>query len=271
MAQISKALPVRWLLVTFAAVLLGPVLVLAAVALSGFATSERTRYVNEGREAARQIAADVDRELSRMQTAAQALATSPFIPSGDYEAFQRQASEFLRTWAPDDPTSYAVILRDLTGQQLANTGQVWGTPLIRVERDVDRVVVTTKRPQVQDLFFSASAGRPAVTVRAPVLKDGEVTHVISIRLEPKRIAELLRTQSLPAMWNSAVIDNNSRVIARQPHHERFIGAQATEDFRRNAVGDEGTWVGTNLEGIRVLAAYARSELSGWRIVVGTPM
>ena len=271
MAPIPKDLPVRWFLVAFAAVLLGPVLGLAVVALSQSATSERTRYVNEGREAAQQIAADVDRELSRVQTAAQALATSPLIASGNYEAFHRQASEFLRTWAPDDPASYAVILRDLNGQQLMNTGQTWGTPLMKVERDVDRLVVTNKQPQVQDLFFSASAGHLAVTVRVPVLKDGEVTYVLSIRLEPKRIAQLLQAQELPAQWNMAVIDNNDRVVARWPHHERFIGAQATEDFRRNAVGNEGTWVGTNLEGIRVLAAYARSELSGWRIVVGTPV
>src|SRR5919206_1905672 len=144
MAQIVKALPVRWLLVTFAAVLLGPVLVLAAVALSGFATSERTRYVNEGREAARQIAADLDRELSRVQAAAQALATSRLIQNGNYEGFQEQASEFLRTWAPDEPKTYSVILRTLNGQQLVNTRLPWGTPLPQVERDTDRLVVTTK-------------------------------------------------------------------------------------------------------------------------------
>jgi hypothetical protein len=54
----ANRLSVRWLLVAFAAVLLGPVLAIAAVALSYQANSERTRYENEGREAAWQIAAD---------------------------------------------------------------------------------------------------------------------------------------------------------------------------------------------------------------------
>src|ERR671926_509849 len=160
---------IRWLLVAFAAVLLGPVLAIAAVAFS---------Y----------------------------LATSPLIANGDYEAFQRQASEFIRTWAPKGSDGYAVILRDLDGQQLINTRLPWGTPLPEVERDIDKLVITTKRPQVQDLFFSTSANHFMIAVRVPVLKDGEVTHVLSLALEPARIAELLRDQPLPAGWNRSVFD-----------------------------------------------------------------
>src|ERR671933_226900 len=266
-----KGLSVRWFLAAFATILLTPVLVLAAVALSQYAASERDRYVGEGRKAARDIAADLDRELSRAQTAAQALATSRLIQSGNYEGFQEQASEFLRAWTPDEPNAYSVILRDLNGQQLVNTRLPWGTPLPKVERDADRLVITTKRPQVQDLFFSTSANRLVIAVRVPVLKDGEITHVLSLALEPTRIAELLRDQQLSAEWSRAVFDRNDRIVARWPEHERFLGAQATETLRRNAVGDEGTFISTNLEGVPVLAAYARSELSGWRAVVGVPL
>src|ERR671933_1483500 len=266
-----KGLSVRWFLAAFATILLTPVLVLAAAALSQYAASERDRYVGEGRKAARDIAADLDRELSRAQTAAQALATSRLIQAGNYEGFQEQASEFLRTWVPDEPNAYSVILRDLSGQQLANTRLPWGTPLPKVERDVDRLVITTKRPQIQDLFFSTSANRLVIAVRVPVLKDSEVTHVLSLALEPTRIAELLRDQQLSAEWNRAVFDRNDRIVARWPEHERFLSAQATETLRRNAVGDEGTFISTNLEGVPVLAAYARSELSGWRAVVGIPL
>src|SRR5919199_2848424 len=166
-----KAAPsVRVVLTAFATVLLAPVLVLAAVALSQYATSERIRYMEEGRKAAHDIAADLDRELGRVQAAAQALATSRLIQAGNYEGFQEQASEFLRTWAPDEPNAYSVILRDLNGQQLVNTRLPWGTPLPKIERDADRLVITTKRPQVQDLFFSTSANRLVIAVRVPVLK-----------------------------------------------------------------------------------------------------
>jgi F0F1-type ATP synthase membrane subunit b/b' len=63
-----KASPsVRLFLVVFAAILLASVLVLAAVALLQYAASERTRYVEEGRKAAHDIAADLDRELGQAQ------------------------------------------------------------------------------------------------------------------------------------------------------------------------------------------------------------
>jgi hypothetical protein len=193
------------------------------------------------------------------------------ITNGDYEAFQRQASEFIRTWAPVGSDGYAVVLRDLDGQQLINTRLPWGTPLPKIARESDRFVVATKRPQVQDLFWSVSADRQLIAVRVPVFKDGETTHVLSLALEPRQIAELLRTQPLPATWNRTVFDKNERAVARWPAYERFVGTLATENLRRNAVGNEGTLVSTNFEGVPVLVAYARSELSGWRTIVSIPL
>src|SRR5918911_3199046 len=262
---------VRLFLVAFATVLLAPVLVLAAVALSQYAASERDRYVGEGRKAARDIAADLDRELSRAQTAAQALATSPLLASGDDEAFQQQALGFLRTWVPDEPNAYSVILRDLNGQQLVNTRLSWGTPLPQVERDTDRLVITSKRPQVQDLFSTISSGHSVIGIRVPVFRDGQVTHVLSLALEPGRIAKLLQDQGLPDTWNRTVFDRNDRTVARWPEHERFLGMLASENLRRNAVGNEGVLISTNFEGVPVLTSYARSELSGWRVIVSIPL
>src|SRR5918912_1052713 len=266
-----KASPsARVFLTAFATVLLTPVLVLAAVALSQYAASERNRYVEEARRAAHDIAADLDRELGQAQAAAQALATSRLIQNGSYEAFQEQASDFLRSWVPDAPNSYAVVLRGLDDQQLVNTRLPRGTPLPKIARDADRLVITTKRPQVQDLFPSTSANRPTVAVRVPVFKDGEVTHVLSLALEPRRIAELLQAQKLSADWNRSVVDRNGRIVAHWPEHDRFVGTLATEDLREQ-VGSEGTFIGTNLEGTPVLVAYARSELSGWLVTVSIPL
>src|SRR5919205_1070685 len=270
MAPIPKDAPVRWLLIAFAVVLLGPILALAAVALSQFASSERSRYIEEGRKAAHDIVADLDRELGQAQVAAQALATSRMVQNGNYEAFQEQASEFLRTLASGEADGYAVILRDLNGQQLVNTRLPWGTPLPEVERDIDKLVITTKRPQVQDLFFSTSANHFMIAVRVPVLKDGEVTHVLSLALEPARIAELLRDQPLPAGWNRSVFDRGERAVARWPEHERFVGTPASENLRRNAIGDEGVLVSINFNGVPILAAYAHSKISGWRVLAGVP-
>ena len=256
-----KGLPLRWFLMAFGAALLVPVLIFAAVPLRQFAGSERSRYEEKARAAARRVIGAVDYELTGVQAAAQALATSPFIANGDFEAFQRQALEALRALAPEEPDLYAIVLRDLTGQQLVNTRVPWGTPLRRVGRDIDRLVIETKRPQVQDVFISASVSRPIVSVRVPVLRSGEVTHVLSMALEPKRIAEVLHKQGVPPGWTSAVVDRNDRIVARSQHSERFTGTFA----------NEGLWIGTAVEGTPVLGAYARSKLSGWRSAVGVPL
>ena len=63
---------------------------------------------------------------------------------------------------------------------------------------IDQQVIATKRPVIQDLFTGATAGRPIISIRAPVLKDETVTHVLSMAVEPRRIAEILLTQNLPA-------------------------------------------------------------------------
>ena len=108
MTSKPKALPVRWLLIAFAVVLLGPVLALAVVVLSQYATSERTRYMEEGRKAAHDIVANLDRELGQAQVATQALATSRMIQSGNYEAFHKQASELLQVLAFGEPDDLSV-------------------------------------------------------------------------------------------------------------------------------------------------------------------
>ena len=108
-------------------------------------------------------------------------------------------------------------------------------------------------------------------MRVLVLKDGEVTHVLSLALEPTRIAELLRDQPLPAGWNRSVFDRNEHAVARWPEHERFIGAPASENLRRNAIGDEGVLVSINFNGVPILAAFAHSKISGWRVFAGVPL
>jgi hypothetical protein len=73
--------------------------------------------------------AAVDRELVGIQSAAQALATSSSLLEGNFTAFQRQAEMILRSWSPQRPDDYAVVVRDVTGQQVANTRLPWGSPL----------------------------------------------------------------------------------------------------------------------------------------------
>jgi PAS domain S-box-containing protein len=263
---------IRAFLLAFSVAILVPVLGFASVLLWRFAESQSARYGQEARAAAQRIMAAVDLELSKMQVAAESLATSPHLASGDFEAFHRQALDALRVWSPADPNKMAVVVRDLSGRQLANTRVSWGQPLPKGSLpEVDKVIAETRRPSIQGLFVGATAGRPIVSIRVPVFTGAEVTHVLSMALEPERFLDLILAQKLPGDWTGAVVDRADRVIARFPEHVRFVGTLAPEEFRTTATGDSGLWTGKNLDGVRVLGAYERSSLSGWRSFAGVPL
>ena len=105
----------------------------------------------------------------------------------------------LRSWSPQRPDDYDVVVRDVTGQQVANTRLPWGSTLPKgANLPIDQQVIATKEPVIQDLFTGATAGHPIISIRIPVPKDDTVTHVLSMAVEPRRIAETLLAQNLPA-------------------------------------------------------------------------
>jgi PAS domain S-box-containing protein len=259
----------RQYLMAFGAALLVPVLLLAIVLLWQFARAEQERNEVKARAAAQQIIAAVDRELAGLQAAALALASSAALRAGNLERFHRRAAEIIR--ALPHPQNYAVVVRDLTGQQIVNTRVPWGSPLpMGAAAEADREVVTTRQPYVQDLFIGATANRPVLSVRVPVMADETVTHVLSVAFEPVHVAEIIREQNLPPAWTATVLDRNSRVVARSRDHGKFVGIVPAPDFGAAEARENRAWQGLNLEGRPVLGAFAQSKLSGWRAFVGVP-
>ena len=189
--------------------------------------------------------------------------------AGNFERVQRRAAEIIR--ALPHPQNYAIVVRDLTGQQLVNTRVPWGTPLPKgADPDADREVIDTRLPFVQDLFTGATANRPLLSVRVPVLADESVTHVLSVAFEPAHIAGIIGEQNLPTAWTATVLDRNSRVIARSQRHAQYLGIVPAEGFGAAEARENRAWRGISLEGEPVLGAFAQSKLSGWRAFVGVP-
>jgi hypothetical protein len=110
---------IRQCLMAFGAALVLPGLIFAAVLLWRYASAERYHYEEEALGTAQRIMAAVDRELVGIQSAAQALASSSSLLEGNFEAFQRQAEMTLQSWSRQRPDNYAIVVRDVTGQQVA--------------------------------------------------------------------------------------------------------------------------------------------------------
>src|SRR5215218_2167331 len=192
---------VRRYLFALAGALLVPVLLLAILLVWQFARDE-TRHVKERARAAAQSAiVAVDLELQQLQALAVTLASSAALRVGNYERFQQRASEVLNTLSRSE--TYGVIVRDLTGRQVVNTRQPWGTalPLVTPSAPADRIV-------------GATVNRAIVSVSVPVLSGEEASHVLSVAVEPHHFVEILNRRPLSRGWAATLLDGNNRVIAR---------------------------------------------------------
>jgi PAS domain S-box-containing protein len=243
-----------------------PVFAFSAYLLWNFVSLERRSYEQRLQQAAIDLANDIERDIEGLSVKLATLATSPSLHRGDLAEFHAQASE------ASGPGSNIVVL-DLGLQQIVNTLVPYGTPLPKAaDQQTALRVIASKAPQVSDLFTGAVAPELRLNVMVPVLQDRQalqdgqvlqdgqyrqVRFVLLLSFRPERMLQLMRAQSLPQGWVSALSDRQGRLIARSELHERFVGNSLSSD--RLAKRDESVvTAGTGLDGTPV-----------WRIVVPT--
>ncbi len=210
-----------WLVV---ACMLPVTLMSAAFALAHY-RSERARLILNSTNSARALMLAVDNEFRTIDTALQALASSPALVSRDYAAFQLQAKALLARGF-----SESIMLVDDTGQQLMNTSAPPSTPLPQIADDalvktLSRVLSSGKTA-VSSLFFGPVQKMPLAMVTVPIVRPIVVTAVTNaenrspqhhpfvlagVRL-PSRIQTILVDQKLPADWTVSVIDGRGALV-----------------------------------------------------------
>ena len=145
-------------------------------------------------------------------------AGSPQLATGDLQAFHERAVAALQ------PLGLQLLYRDLDGQQLMNTRRPWGTPLPRSEQpEIDAAVRATLKPHVSDVIMGTVAGRPIVTLTAPVQYGGELRGFLHMSIDPERLLAIMKGQKLPPEWNTILVDRKGVVIARLQRHDEFVG------------------------------------------------
>ncbi len=257
---------IRLLLAFLGIGLLVPTLIFAGILLwrIGNLEAERTRITVL--ESARRTALAIDRSLGSILGAMQVLTTSANLARGDLQAFHRQAVEASAVLGVN------VSLRGTDSQQLVNARLPWGTPLpMGSDPATDRAVVQQRTIAVSDLVIGATAGEPIIVITLPVTLNGQVTYLLSASLNSDRLSQILREQGVPQDWIIAAVDRRGTIIARNVETERFVGQPATADLQANTGGQEGVWTGTARDGTPVIAGYARSRVSDWRLAVGGPI
>ena len=273
----SRDRTLRHHLAVLAVALVLPVTIFAGVLLWRFADAERSRLEGQAFSVARSAAHAVDQELAGLASLVEAVSLFGSLQGGDLEAFHSQAV------AVRARTGVDLVLRDPAGQQLANTRRRWGEPLPPTHGGSDAEAVRAGRPVVSGLFTGAVAQTPVFAVTGAVLRDGaagvsrngEVAYILSLNVPVERmrlaLMDEIASSGTPADWTMTVVDRAGTVLARSRAHERFVGGPVNQpalDAMRD--GQEGSWWGTTLDGQPIFAVFARSRLSGWRVVVGVP-
>jgi PAS domain S-box-containing protein len=244
-----------------------PAAIAATLLITHSYQRERARVERSTIETARALMQAVDRELSSAQGALQALATSPYLLSGDLLAFYVQAGEVLRRMPGNN-----LVLIDATGQQLINTLQPMGAPLPRHANLAQvRRVFQTARPVISDLHFGAISRRAMITIDVPVMQGDRVAYDLAMGFLPDRLAEILKQERLPSDWPIAIFDSAGVTVARTREPERFIGQKGIPRLvQRMTEAGEDSFEAVTPEGIPVIVAFSRSSVSNWAVAIGVP-
>ncbi|MFN3610788.1 diguanylate cyclase domain-containing protein [Tepidimonas sp.] len=246
------------------------VCVLPAVGLAAYLAVvnyrlERERVYAESLMRARQVAADLDRELAAMESGLKVLASSQFLAQDDWERFHAQARQAVPT-----QIVYNYVLTDEQGRQVLNTVVPWGSPLpSRGTPPEIAGVFLTGETVLTDLFIGPVVQRPVLAMGVPVWQDGRVRYSLNIGLDTDALNMLLQQEPLPPGWLMAVLDRKGVIIARSRAAERFVGQPAVpavvEAIRRTPEGSVQT---VTKEGIPSVSSHHRIDRWGWTVAVG---
>jgi PAS domain S-box-containing protein len=208
------------------------------------------------------LVSDVDREFDRDITILHTLATSEALASADWPTFYKQAKAGLQGRA-------YLVLTDSNGRQLVNTYVPYGEqPAVTGDPETIRRISKTKAPVVSNLFTSLVVKKPVFNISIPILQDNQVRYVLSLGLLPEDVVALLNAQKLGPEWVTLIWDSNGVLLARSHDDSRFVGKGLPQNMREH--GQSAVVRTTNLDGVDVLHATARSQLSGWGVGVNVP-
>ncbi len=256
-------LSVRGYLLLMVVTILLPVLLFAAILFQRYYDSEIARIEQQLENDARGVALDIDRDLQAKIVTLETLATVGLPETRDYARFYQHA-EKIKDFAGVD-----ISLRDLSGQQLANTRVPWGTPLPRNLFSIDDQVVASKKPAVSNFTEGLVAQRPIYLISTPVIENGGVAFLLHMSVDLSQLGDFLKAD-IAAGQIAGVFDRDNIVLARTEEAGGRIGKPAAGDFTDQIKGAEGAWLGQSRQGYRIRLGYARSRISGWLIWVGVP-
>lgn len=218
---------------------------------------------------ARAMISVVDRDLATIESSMVALATSPYLAAGNFQAFYKQAQSMLANQTTQHDINIALL--DIKGRQYINTRRQFGKPLPTHSRFVGmQAIYETGKPVISDVFVGEVTQRPLLAVGVPV--PGVPTkYNLNAGIFPERFEKLLLQQKLPDGWIAAIFDSKGTIIARTREMQLYAGQKGTpEMIRRMQAASEDTFESVTHDGVTVQTVFSRSSISNWSLAIGIP-
>ncbi len=246
--------PLARSLAAFAASVVLPMLLTALALGLTFVMLERGRLEEMASNRASTMAANIDREMNGRIAVLRALSTSPALASRDFELFQRQTENIAQAHGGQ------IILRDMTGQQLANSAIPWGRVLPKIQADTPARAIETGAALFN--FTQTETGAPVLTVSLPVSENGR-SYFLDMNVDTETARTLLSPPALPRDWAWGIFDRSSHTITNGGD----IGADVFTETLSKVSGDSGTFLARAQDNREILLAVAVAPLTGWQAAV----
>lgn len=266
----GRMLSLRWYLVLLVAGTLLPIVLFAVIVVYQLANQEQAASERRMLRSARTLSSTVERELSSTTHTLQALAASEQLYQGNLEGFYNEARRVTQT----EPTWLTVILLSPDGQQLMNSRQPFGKPLLSVNEPASlQQLIETRQPTVGNLARGRLGQNLAFPVRVPVMHEGKLQYVLTAAIAPQALADVVNEQNpVDGEWTRTIVDGQGIVVARTRDPERFVGQRGTPSFLEN-IGKttEGVFRNKTLDGVKVYVAFSRVRDLPWTVAVTVPI
>jgi len=242
-----------------------PTLIGFGAVLRQFYLHERSSLITDTQQAARAVAAAVDRDLEQSESAARALATSPSLRNGALDEFHLQMGSLL---SPAFPAAQ-LLLSEPDGRIVQHAGAplppglnqaLNGARLARL-RD-------SQRPQLSVL---PGMQQQLLALDMPVLVGGQLRYVLSLLHKPDRLARILSDEQVSPQQVVYLMDEHGIVLAQVGGQRNLVGQSGERILRAPLPPSGGALLsGTNFAGKPVYLSLSRAPVSGATIAVRTP-
>jgi two-component system, NarL family, sensor histidine kinase UhpB len=248
-----------------------PVLLLGGWITYITADQERSYARKAATEALTQVAHRIEAEIGREMQVAETLASSAALDNENLGDFYREATRIVAA----RPLWETAALTKPDQEQVLNVLRPLGAPLGPVmDSESFNAVLRTRKPVLGGLGpYQAAIGKQLVSLRVPVIRDGELRYILTIGLLPDQIGTILGQAGLPAGWAGAVIDAKDRMVARTPDTQAASADTKTpavqEAIARGSSNSRRTQTREGMDVETVHRVLAGTE--GWSVHVGVPL